>query len=137
MNHLLDACVIADFFKKIPSVVRHLKKLSPSQIHISTITIMEIEYGLKLNEEREKVIRPRWEALLQQIKVVPFCSECAIATATIRSKLKNAGLLIGPYVGPYDSLLAGTALAHTMIMVTSNLKEFKRISEIKIEDWRA
>lgn len=133
MSHLLDTCVISDFFKKIPSVVSHLKKLSPSQIHISTVTVMEIEYGLKLNEEREKVIRPRWEALVQQIKIVPFCSECAIATATIRSTLKNAGLLIGPY----DSLLAGTALAHTMIMVTSNLKEFKRISELKIEDWRS
>ncbi len=132
MNHLLDTCVISDLFKKIPSVVTHFKKLTPSQIHISTLTVMEIEYGLKLYEEREKVIRPKWESLLEQIKIIPFCSQCAVATAMIRSKLKNLGLPIDPY----DSLLAGTALAHTMIMVTSNLKEFKRVSEITIEDWR-
>ena len=132
MNYLLDTCVIADFFKKIPSVIAHFEKSSPSELHISTVTVMEIEYGLKLYEDREKVIRPRWEALLQQIKVVSFCPQCAISTAAIRSKLKNSGLPIGPY----DSLLAGTALAHHMIMVTSNLKEFKRRSEIEIEDWR-
>lgn len=132
MNYLLDTCVISDFFKKIDPVVMHFKNLSSSQIHISTITVMEIEYGLRLNEEREKKIRPIWQALLEQINVVSLCHQCAIATAHIRAKLKNQGLPIGPY----DILIAGTAIAHDLVMVTSNLKEFNRISEIKIEDWR-
>lgn len=132
MNYLLDTCVISDFFKKIPSVISQFENLSPSQIHISTITVMEIEYGLRLSEEREKKIRPLWETLLKQIKIVIVCHQCAIAIATIRAKFKNAGLLIGPY----DILIAGTALANKFIMVSSNLKEFNRISEIKIENWR-
>lgn len=132
MNYLLDTCVISDFFKKSPSTVNHFENLSPTQLYISTITVIEIEYGLRLNEEREKKIRPIWKALLQQIKVVPFCNQCAIITANIRAKLKSLGLPIGPY----DILIAGTALTHHLIMVTSNLKEFNRISEINIEDWR-
>jgi tRNA(fMet)-specific endonuclease VapC len=132
VNYLLDTCVISDFFKRIPSVITHFENLSPSQIHISTITVMEIEYGLRLNEEREKKIRPLWDALLKQIKIVIVCHQCAIAIATIRAKLKSAGLLIGPY----DILIAGTALANNFTMITSNLKEFNRISEIKIENWR-
>ena len=133
MIYLLDTCVVSDFFKKTVSVVAHFENLSPTQIHVSAVTVMEIEYGLKLYTEREKKIRPVLEALLQQIKIIPFCSRCATAAASIRSKLKHLGLPIGPY----DSLLAGTAIAYNMIMVTSNLKEFYRLTEIEIEDWRA
>ena len=132
MNYLLDTCVISDFFKKNPSVIAHFEQVSPAQIHVSTITVMEIEYGLRLNVDREKKIRPLWETLLQQIKVILLCHQCAIAIATIRARLKNTGLAIGPY----DSLIAGTALAHHLIMVTSNSKEFNRLPEIEIEDWR-
>lgn len=133
MNYLLDTCVVSDFFKKIPVVVQHFEAVSPEKIHISSITLMEIEYGLRLNPERENKIRPIWKALLNYIKVVPYSSKCAMTTASIRAILKNRGLSIRPY----DALLGGTSLAHEMIMVTSNMSEFKRIPELTIEDWRS
>lgn len=132
MNYLLDTCTISDFFKKIPSVTGHFETISPEQIHVSSITVMEIEYGLKLNSEREKKIRPLWKALIKYIHVIPYSPQCAMASATIRADLKSKGLPIGPY----DILIAGTALANDMVMVTSNMDEFKRIPELSIEDWR-
>lgn len=132
MNYLLDTCVISDFFKKIPSVIHRFEKLSPEQLHISSIAIMEIEYGLKLNPEREIKIRPLWTALLRHINILNYSQKCSIASASIRAELKTLGCLIGPY----DILIAGTALAENMIMVTSNGKEFSRIPHIRIEDWR-
>lgn len=51
---------------------------------------------------------------------IPFSHSCVTSAAEIRSKLKNAGRLIGPY----DILIAGTALVNDMIMVTSNLNKF-------------
>jgi tRNA(fMet)-specific endonuclease VapC len=47
-----------------------------------------------------------------------------------QSNLKTSGLPIGPY----DILLAGTAIAHDLVIVTSNLNEFKRISAVSIEN---
>lgn len=132
MNFLLDTCVISDFFKKIPSVIDNFKKLSPNQIHISAITAMEIEYGLNLNFERSKKITPVWRQLLQCTNVVPFSTHSAFTSALIRSDLKTQGLPIGPY----DILIAGTALANNMIMVTSNLKEFNRVAGLMVENWR-
>lgn len=132
MNYLLDTCVISDFFKKIPSVVKHFELISPEQIHISSLTVMEIEYGLRLNLEREKKIRPLWTALMKHIHVISYSPQCAVASASIRADLKNIGLSIGPY----DALIAGTSLAHNMVMVTSNMDEFKRIPDITVEDWR-
>lgn len=132
MNYLIDTCVVSDLFKKIPLVIKNFEKLSPKQIHISSITVMEIEYGLNLHREREMKIRPIWEQLLKYIEVVPFSYASAICTASIRSQLKASGQLIGPF----DLLIAGTALANEMTMVTSNLKKFDRVPEIKLEDWR-
>ena len=132
MNYLIDTCIISDFFKKHPVVIEKFKQLSPQQIHISSITVMEIEYGLNLNAEREKKIRPLWEQLRKHTSIISFSYACAVSAASIRSQLKNQGLLIGPF----DILIAGSAMANNMIMITANLKEFKRVSGIKIENWR-
>lgn len=133
MSYLIDTCVVSDFFKKIPAVIKRFEEVSPGEIHLSTITVMEIEYGLKLNQEREKKIRPLWNELLKYIHVIPYSLQCAQASASIRADLKSKGLLIGPY----DILIAGVSLAHHMTMVTSNVKEFHRIEEITVEDWRS
>lgn len=132
MNYLLDTCTISDFFKKIPTVINHYKSISPESIHISSITVMEIEYGLRLNAERAKKIQPLWKELIKHIHVVTYSPQCAIASAMVRATLKSQGLPIGPY----DVLIAGTAIAHQMTIVTSNINEFTRIHNVAIEDWR-
>lgn len=132
MNFLLDTCTISDLFKKIPSVIAHFEEILPNQIQISTVSVMEIEYGLKLNKEREKKIRPLWDLLIETVEIIPFCEGCAKSTSLIRSNLK----ILGSSIGSFDCLLAGTALSHNLIVVTSNVGEFSRIPQITVEDWR-
>jgi tRNA(fMet)-specific endonuclease VapC len=132
MNFLLDTCVISDFFKKHPSVTEHLQSASPEQIYISSVTVMEVEYGLHLHPDRTKKLMPLWKDLIGLIAIVPFSPECALAAAKIRSGLKRDGRLIGPY----DILIAGSALAHDMVLITSNTNEFNRISDLNLKDWR-
>ncbi len=132
MNFLLDTCTISDFFKNISSVVIHYKSVSPENIFISSVTVMEIEFGLKLNQDRAKKIQPIWKEFLKHIHIIPYTPQCAVFSATIRAQLKAKGLLIGPY----DILLAGTALAHEMTLVTSNTDEFIRIPNLCLENWR-
>lgn len=132
MNYLLDTCAVSDFFKKLPSTVKHFERVMPKQIHISTVSVMEIEYGLKLNSDKEKKLRTLWNALLEEIQTVAFSKFCAKASADIRGDLK----VLGQPVGSYDILIAGTAVAHDYIVVTSNISEFKRIPKVLFENWR-
>lgn len=132
MNYLLDTCVVSDFFKKHPATISHFERISPEALHVSSVTVMEIEYGLGLNPEREKKIRPLWKELLKHIHVVPYSPRCAEISASIRVNLKNSGLPIGPY----DVLIAGSAVAHNLILVTSNRGEFMRVEGLIIENWR-
>lgn len=132
MSYLLDTCAISDFFKKIPNVIKNFKHCTPQQIYVSSITAMEIEYGLQLNPEREKKIRPLWSSLAEEIQLISFTSHCALAAAKFRTDLKR----MGSPIGPYDVLIAGTAVAHGLILVTSNCKEFERVESLSIVNWR-
>ena len=38
-------------------------------------------------------------------------------------------------IGPYDTLIAGTAMAHQATLVTRNTKEFGRIGKLQVENW--
>ena len=56
----------------------------------------------------------------------------AQAAAAIRAALKTKGQPIGAY----DVLIAGTGLARGLVVVTSNVGEFKRVSGLQVENWR-
>jgi predicted nucleic acid-binding protein len=58
--------------------------------------------------------------------------EDAIATAAIRAALAKRGTPIGPY----DLMIAGSALRRGLVMVTSNASEFERIRGLILQDWR-
>ena len=64
---------------------------------------------------------------------LPFDDACADRTARIRTDLARAG---NP-IGPYDLMIAGTALAHDLTLVTHNVGEFARVPGLAIEDWEA
>ena len=132
MRYLLDTCVTSDFVKGDANVQARLKAERPSDIAISSITLMEIHYGLSLNAARAKKITPIIQSILQMISVLPYEDNEALATARIRASLKQQGTPIGPY----DVMIAGTAQANGLIMVTSNVGEFQRVQGLTIEDWK-
>ena len=42
---------------------------------------------------------------------------------------------MGKPIGPHDALIAATALAHGATLVTRNLREFRRVKGLRVEDW--
>jgi tRNA(fMet)-specific endonuclease VapC len=132
MTYLLDTCVISDFVKGLPATLKRIKEMSPDLITVSAISRMEIEYGLNLNPERARKIVPIIQAFLASIRVLPFGETDAQAAGTIRATLQRQG---NP-IGSYDVLIAGTAVARGLTLVTSNTGEFSRVGGLSIEDWR-
>jgi tRNA(fMet)-specific endonuclease VapC len=93
---------------------------------------MEIDYSLFLNVERAQKLAPVLEAFFSAVATLPFDEADARAAAAIRASLKSRGQPIGAY----DVLIAGTAVARGLVVVTSNLNEFERVTALQIEDWR-
>lgn len=132
MKYLLDTCTVSDFVKGQPKVMARIKETTPNLIAISSITRMEVAYGLALNVERARKLAPILEAFFSVITTLPFDEADAQAAAAIRAALKAKGQPIGAY----DVLIAGIGLARGLVVVTSNVSEFKRVSGLQVEDWR-
>lgn len=132
MKYLLDTCVISDFVRGEPGTLQRIKATSPEVLAFSSITAMEIEYGLRLNPERgEKLTKPLG-MLLDRLTMLPFEREDALAAAGLRAALRR----MGTPIGAYDVLLAGCALRRGLVFVTANTGEFARIQGLVLENWR-
>jgi tRNA(fMet)-specific endonuclease VapC len=132
VKYLLDTCTVSDFAKGHPRILARIKATAPDLVGVSTLTRMEIAYGLALNAKRGAKLAPVMQAFLSAVITLPFDVADAQAAAGIRAALKPRGRPIGAY----DLLIAGTALARGLVVVTSNVGEFGRIGGILVEDWR-
>lgn len=132
MKYLLDTCAVSDFVKGQPKILARVKATPPHLIAVSTLTRMEVDYGLALNAGRAEKLAPMLDAFFAAIVTLPFDEADAKAAAAIRAALKTQGKPIGAY----DVLIAGTGLARGLVVVTSNAGEFKRVSGLQVENWR-
>lgn len=130
--YLLDTCVISDFVKGEKGTLEKIKNASPREIGISVMTVMEINYGLCLNPQKAQKIRSIVDELLAVITIFNFGKQEADLTANIRAFLKKNGTPIGAY----DVLIGATALSTGLILVTANTKEFERIPDLQVINWR-
>ncbi len=132
MAYLLDTCAISDFIWNRGNTAERLKAENTATLFISVISRLEIEYGLALNPPLAKKIKPILTSLMLEIPVLDFDEDSALKASHIRAHLRQQGTPIGPY----DLLIAATALTHDLVLVTSNTKEFERIEGLTTEDWR-
>ena len=130
MKYILDTNTIIYFFKGEGNISRRLLSFPPKEISIPAIVYYELLFGIfKSSRQKEKIQQLR--LLIDATNLIPFAEKEADAAAKIRVDLEKRGVPIGPL----DVLIAATALAHRAILVTHNLKEFKRIDSLEIEDW--
>lgn len=132
MTYLLDTCVIIDLIKGDAHTIETLKSKSPDLVAISTITEFELRYGLEQAAKHKSKSQSIVEAILSEVNILSFESKEAAKAAQIRNHLRARGTPIGPY----DFLIAATALANDLILVASNETEFIRVQDLKIENWR-
>ena len=132
MQYLLDTNVISDFFRQHPEVLAQFGQHHPPDLCISTVTVMEIEYGMKRQPAARKKFGEVWVGLKSDLTVLSYEEADATHTAQIRAALAAAGTPIGPF----DLQLAGTARARSLTLVTHNTAEFNRVSGLTVLDWR-
>jgi tRNA(fMet)-specific endonuclease VapC len=132
MRYLLDTCVISDFVKGEVGTTVRLRQTPPVDIAVSAITVMELCYGLALNSQRAQKVEPVITSLLSSVTVLPFGTMEAEQAAQIRAALKSQGQPIGAY----DALIAATARQHSLVMITANQREFERVPDLQVENWR-
>jgi tRNA(fMet)-specific endonuclease VapC len=133
-TYLLDTNVCIALINGAPPTVRRRfdRALEREGVMlVSSIVAFELWYGVEKSRQKAKNAQ-RLEAFFAgPLQWTPFEDEDAKAAGTVRATLEAAGTPIGAY----DVLLAGQATRHGATLVTSNVREFERIRELKWEDW--
>jgi tRNA(fMet)-specific endonuclease VapC len=107
-----------------------LRAHAPSEIRLSSVTRAELLYGARRSTKVAENLR-LLAAFFAPLVSLPFDDSCAEHYGALRASLAAEGRPIGPN----DLLIAATALAHDLTLVTHNLREFSRVTGLKLEDW--
>lgn len=127
---VLDTNTLIYFFKGEGRVAERMLARAPQDIGIPAIVLYELQVGIAKSASPEKRSEQLAE-LTSVVQVLPFHQREAKAAAEIRATLESKGQPIGPC----DTLIAGTALAHGSILVSRNIREFGRVDQLRLEDW--
>lgn len=128
--YALDTNTVSFLLKGVGRVGERFLATPPAEIGIPAVVLFELEFGLVRSSRVEKR-RQELGELLAHLAILPFGPGEARATALIRYELERSGRPIGPY----DLLIAGTAMSHHATLVTHNTKELGRVRGLTVEDW--
>lgn len=101
------------------------------RVGLSAISLAELEFGLRASGRYEEK-RPALQQTLLPFERFAFDPvDCVNHYGRIRSALEKSGKTIGPL----DLLIAAHALALDATLITHNTREFRRVPDLKVEDW--
>lgn len=130
LRFMLDTNICIATIRHRPDTARAAFQRHHGQMCISTVTVMELLYGVELSTQPQRNLADV-EGFIARLEVLDYDKPAAAHTAQIRAELRKAGTQIGPY----DQMIAGHARSCGLVVVTNNVKEFQRVTGLRIEDW--
>ncbi|CAN2039534.1 tRNA(fMet)-specific endonuclease VapC [Candidatus Magnetomoraceae bacterium gMMP-15] len=112
------------------SIVKRLRQIDCNKIKLCSVVKGELIYGAYHSEYIHKNLK-LLKNFFTPFECLPYDDDCDEEYGKIRAELASKGLLIGPN----DLMIAATAKANDLIIITHNVREFSRVNGLKIEDW--
>jgi tRNA(fMet)-specific endonuclease VapC len=130
---LLDTNICIYIREKRPEeVLRRFRKLRAGEAVLSVITLGELLYGANKSAQRAAALE-RLRELIHVLPALPLPEAAAEAYGTIRADLEAKGAMIGNN----DLWIAAHALAADLTLVSNNLRELRRVSGLRLQNWAA
>jgi len=143
--YLLDTNVISEMRKdsrtklsslKMDSYVKNwVKSVAPRNLHLSVISILELERGFHMLKRRDPE-QAEGIRLWVRNRVMPSF-DGRIIGIDIAIAQRCATLMIPNPLEYRDSLIAATALVHGMTVVTRNVRHFEPTGVSLLNPWEA
>ena len=128
---MLDTNICIDMLRRHNSpAFDHLRQLKVGDVGISSITLAELEYGVNKSSDPVRNAMLLSEAC-GTLEIANFDNHAAACYGQVRCELEAKGKPIGPL----DTLIAAHAFSLDVTLVTNNMREFKRINGLKLENW--
>ncbi len=130
MKYIIDSDILIYFLKNHPNVVNKFAEAESDDIAVTIISYAELLFGaynsLRIKENLSKI-----KSFLETMTIVNFDKPAADIFARLKSDLRKEGRTISDM----DLIIASICIANQWTLITNNSKHFKRIRELKIENW--
>lgn len=126
----LDTNMCSYILRKHSSqVIEHFERLKANDMFLSALVVAELRYGAaKLGSGKFVGYLEDW---LRLFDLRPWPVAASLLYASLRRDLERQGTPIGSM----DLLIAAHALAENAVLVTNNLREFRRVPHLRLENW--
>ncbi len=130
MKYLLDTDICVYVINERPRrVLDRFVKQEVGEIGVSSVTAAELAFGVAKSGSQRN--RQALEAFLLPLKIADFDLAAAFSYGEVRTFLEGKGQVIGPL----DMLIAAHAKSLGATLVTNNLREFKHVPGLAVENW--
>ena len=136
--YILDTNVVSELrkTKKADQRVKEwIQPLPAESLYLSAITILELEIGILLIEQRDRKQGAVLRAWMDK-HVLPAFDGRVLAIDTSVAQ-RCAALHVPNPQSDRDALIAATALVHGMTVATRNVSDFRRMGVSIVDPWQA
>jgi tRNA(fMet)-specific endonuclease VapC len=128
---MLDTNTCIYVIKRKPTdVINRFRRIQISQIGISSITLSELEYGV-MKSSKPGQNQLALAQFLAPLEILSYDDEAAQHYGRLRANLEKRGTPVGSLY----MLIAAHALSAGCILITNNEREFKRVHDLKVDNW--
>ena len=138
VNYLLDTMVISELRKDPPqpSVIQFLEDVVFAEAFLGVITIGEIADGIgRMPAGARRVAYATWLHDIRELfvdRVLPVSEDVAELWGQLSATVHRSGRKLDVA----DGLIAATALAHGLTVVTRNVKDFRETGVRITDPWQ-
>lgn len=130
-SYMLDTDTCAFVLRRSSQqLLNRIQAVPLQQQAMSVVTLAELLYGVQVSAKK-KANRAAVDALVRHLAVMEWSRDAAEHYAEIRADLKKRGQMIGSN----DILIAAHARSVGATVVTNNVKDFRRVKALKVENW--
>jgi tRNA(fMet)-specific endonuclease VapC len=97
---------------------------------ISSITLSELIYGAEKSQNVDKNLEAI-EEFISHLDVLSYDAKASQHYGQIKAALEKKGEIIGEN----DIHIAAHSISQGLILVSNNLKEFRRVPNLALENW--
>ena len=138
MKYLLDTCLISELVKKVPhpAVVSWLNEQEEQSLFLSVLTIGELQEGIsKLPDSARKDELQAWVEHDLALRFTGRIIDVDMEAMLIWGRLQGESERKGETLHVMDSLIAATAKAHGLVVVTRNVRDIERCQVRVCNPW--
>ena len=130
MQYLLDTNICVFFLRGKLELDKIIREKGTENCFISELTVFELKYGAE-NSENPKKSHKAVNKFIKGLSIIPIYG-IVDKYAEEKVRLRKNGT---PMHDEFDLIIGITAIENNLTLITDNIKDFKHLTNLKIDNW--